>query len=574
MPVDPRRNSKQLLAGPDRVIARAMMKAVGFTDESLSRPQIGIAHCWIGTMPCNWTHRELAALVAEGVRQAGGTPIEVNTVSINDGITTGTEGMKTSLVSREVIADSVELVARGHLFDGLVTISGCDKTVPAMAMAMGRVNLPGLMLYSGSIQAGHCTIRDGLFSGRKLTIQEVYEALGAYNAGRISAAELKDIEDHACPGAGACGGQFTANTMATACEMLGISALGWNGIPATDADKNAAAVACGRLAVGLVNQGITPRSLVTRQSFENAVAGVMATGGSTNAVLHLLAMAHDFGVELALDDFDRISRNTPVLADLRPWGAYTAPELHLAGGMAVVGKRLVEAGLLSADARTVTGDSIGEAIGRAVEPPGQQVVRPLNQALKPQGGIAVLYGNLAPGGCVIKLSGQNKSLHRGPARVFEREEDAFAAIKGGRIQPNDVMVVRNEGPIGGPGMREMQLVTGALQGAGLGEHVALITDGRFSGATRGFVIGHVVPEAAERGPIAALADGDEITVDVEGRRLDVGLTGAEIAERLAGRKPSPPRYANGVLAKYARLVANASLGAVTDFPAATQVSDR
>ncbi len=569
MPVDPRRNSKQLLAGPDRVIARAMMKAVGFTDDSLSRPQIGIAHCWIGTMPCNWTHRELAALVAKGVREAGGTPIEVNTISINDGITTGTEGMKTSLVSREVIADSVELVARGHLFDGLVTISGCDKTVPAMAMAMGRVNIPGLMLYSGSIQAGHCTIRDGLFSGRKLTIQDIYEALGAYNAGRISAAELKDIEDHACPGAGACGGQFTANTMATACEMLGISALGWNGIPATDPDKNEAAVSCGRLAVGLVNQGITPRSLATRRSFENAVAGVMATGGSTNAVLHLLAMAHDFGVELALNDFDRISRQTPVLADLRPWGAYTAPELHLAGGMAVVGKRLLEAGLLSADERTVTGESIGEAIGRAVEPPDQQVVRQLNQALKPQGGIAVLYGNLAPGGCVIKLSGQKKSLHCGPARVFEREEDAFAAIKEGRIQPNDVMVVRNEGPIGGPGMREMQLVTGALQGAGLGEHVALITDGRFSGATRGFVIGHVVPEAAERGPVAALADGDEITVDVEGRRLEVGLTEAEIAKRLAGRKPLPPKYTNGVLAKYARLVANASLGAVTDFSAAT-----
>ena len=568
MPVDPRHNSKQLLAGPDRVIARAMMKAVGFTDESLSRPQIGIAHCWIGTMPCNWTHRELAALVAEGVRQAGGTPIEVNTVSINDGITTGTEGMKTSLVSREVIADSVELVARGHLFDGLVTISGCDKTVPAMAMAMGRVNIPGLMLYSGSIQAGHCSIPGGMFSDRKLTIQDIYEALGAYNAGRISAAELKDIEDHACPGAGACGGQFTANTMATACEMLGISALGLNGIPATDPDKNEAAIACGRLAVGLVNEGITPRSLVTRGSFENAVAGVMATGGSTNAVLHLLAMAHDFGVELALDDFDRISRKTPVLADLRPWGTYTAPELHLAGGMAVVGKRLLEAGLLSANERTVTGESIGEAIGRAVEPPDQQVVRPLNRALKPQGGIAVLRGNLAPGGCVIKLSGQTKSFHRGPARVFEREEDAFAAIKEGRIQPNDVMVVRNEGPIGGPGMREMQLVTGALQGAGLGEHVALITDGRFSGATRGFVIGHVVPEAAERGPIAALADGDEITVDVEGRRLEVGLTEAEIAQRLAGRKPLLPRYANGVLAKYARLVANASLGAVTDFPAA------
>ncbi len=566
MAFDPRHRSRQILDGPDRTVARSMMKAVGFTDESLSRPQIGVAHCWIGTMPCNWNHRELAGLVAQGVRDAGGTPLEINTVAINDAITTGTEGMKTSLVSREVIADSVELVARGHMLDGLVTISGCDKTIPAMAMALGRVNVPGLLLYGGSIAAGRCAGEGGMFAGRALTVQDVYEALGAFRTGRISAAELKDVEDHACPGAGACGGQFTANTMATACEMLGISALGWNGIPAADAGKAEAAVACGRLAVELVNAGTTPRSLVTRRSFENAIAGVMATGGSTNAVLHLLAMAHDFGVPLALGEFDRISRRTPVLADLRPWGTYTAPEMFAAGGMAVVGKRLAEAGLLHGGERTVTGRSLGEMIDGAVEPPGQTVIRPLARALKPEGGIAILHGNLSPGGCVIKLSGQSKSSHDGPARVFEREEDAFAAVAEGTIKPGDVMVLRNEGPKGGPGMREMQLVTGALQGAGLGESVALVTDGRFSGATRGFVIGHVVPEAAERGPIAALADGDRITIDVERRRLDVALTEAQLADRLLSWTPPRPRFATGVLAKYARLVADASHGAVTDLP--------
>lgn len=561
---DPRQRSRVLLDGPDRTVARAMMKAVGYTDESLSRPQIGVAHCWIGTMPCNWTHRDLAARVAQGIREAGGTPIEVNTVAINDGITTGTEGMKTSLVSREVIADSVELVARGHMFDGLVTIAGCDKTIPAMAMALGRLNIPGLLLYSGSIAAGHCTHAGVRFSGRALTIQDIYEALGAYNAGLISAAELKDVEDHACPGPGACGGQFTANTMATACEMLGLSPMGWNGVPAVDPEKDSVATASGRLAVDLVNRGVAPRSLLTRNSFENAIAGVMATGGSTNAVLHLLAIAHECGVSLSLDDFDRISRATPVLADLRPWGAYTAPEMHAAGGMAVVGKRLVEAGLLHVDEQTVTGRTLGAMIAGAHEPPGQDVIRPLGSALKPQGGIAILRGTLAPGGCVIKLSGQSKSVHVGPARVFEREEDAFAAIKDGRIRPNDVMVLRNEGPRGGPGMREMQLVTGALQGAGLGETVALITDGRFSGATRGFVIGHIVPEAALGGPIAALADGDRITIDVSRRRLDVELTDQQRADRLAGWRPPAPRYAGGVLAKYARLVADASHGAVTD----------
>ena len=564
MPIDPRHNSRKLLEGPDRVVARAMMKAIGFTDESLARPQIGIAHCWIGTMPCNWNHRQLAADVAEGVRAAGGTPIEVNTIAINDGITTGTEGMKTSLVSREIIADSVELVARGHMFDGIVTISGCDKTIPAMAMALGRLNIPGVMLYGGSIASGHCVGQGGMFSGRKLTIQDIYEALGAYNAGKITASELKDVEDHACPGAGACGGQFTANTMATAYQMLGISAMGSNDIPAVDSLKSDAARECGRIAVDLVKRGVTPRSLVTRQSFENAITGVMATGGSTNAVLHLLATASDFGITLSIDDFDRLSRRTPVLADLRPWGTYTAPEMYAAGGMAVVGKRLLEAGLLHPEENTVTGRTLGEEIGQAREPEGQDVIKPLDRPLKKEGGIAILRGNLAPGGCVMKVSGQTKRVHSGPARVFEREEDAFTAVKEGRIRPNDVMVLRYEGPKGGPGMREMQLVTGALQGAGLGESVALITDGRFSGATRGFVIGHIVPEAAERGPIAALVDGDTITIDVEQRRLDVALSDTQLSDRLGKWLAPKSPYSSGVLAKYARLVADASHGAVTD----------
>ena len=561
---DTRHRSRVLLDGPDRAVARGMMKAIGFNDDDLKRPQVGVAHCWIGTMPCNWNHRELAAKVMAGIRAAGGTPLEVNTVAINDGITTGTEGMKTSLVSREVIADSVELVARGHMFDALVVIAGCDKTIPAMAMALGRLDIPGLLLYSGSIKSGACHGKSGMFAGRKLTIQDIYEAVGAFNAGRITELEFKDVEDHACPGAGACGGQFTANTMATACEMLGISPMGYNGIPAPDAPKAQVAQECGRLIMDLLRQGVTPRSLVTRRSFENAITGVMATGGSTNAVLHLLAMAREFGVPLAIDDFDLISRRTPVLADLRPWGNYTAPEMHEAGGMAVVGKRLAQAGLLQGGERTVTGSTLGEEIARAVEPAGQLVIRPLSDPLKPQGGLAILRGNLAPGGCVIKLSGQAKAVHRGPARVFEREEDAFQAIKAGQVQPNDVLVLRNEGPKGGPGMREMQLVTGALQGAGLGDTVALVTDGRFSGASRGFVIGHVVPEAAEGGPIALVQDGDPIVIDVVQRRIDVDLAAAVMATRLAAwRPPAPNPAATGVLGKYARLVSDASQGAVT-----------
>jgi dihydroxy-acid dehydratase len=561
---DPRQNSRRLFEGPDRAVARGMMKAVGFSDEALAQPHIGVAHCWIGTMPCNWSHRELAALVAEGVREEGGTPLEVNTVSINDGITTGSEGMKTSLVSREIIADSVELVARGHGFDGLVTIAGCDKTIPAMAMAMGRLNLPGTLLYSGSIAAGRCALKDGPFGDRALTIQDIYEAIGAFRTGKISAEQLRDVEDHACPGAGACGGQFTANTMATACEMLGLSALGPSEIPATDERKAEAARETGRLAVRLVKAGVRPRAIVTRASFENAIAGVMATGGSTNAVLHLLALAQCFGVDLSLDDFDRLSRITPIYTDMRPSGAFTAPDLFEAGGMAVVGKRLLAAGLLHADEQTVTGRTLGAEILDAPESAGQRVVRPLDLPVKAQGGIAILYGNLAPGGCVIKLSGQSKSRHEGPARVFDREEDAFAAIAAGAIRPNDVMVLRYEGPRGGPGMREMQLVTGALQGAGLGDTVALMTDGRFSGATRGFVIGHIVPEAADGGPLASLRDGDAITIDIGARRLDVALSPEQIAERLAHWQAPRPRYASGVLAKYARLVTDAARGAVTD----------
>ena len=563
MAVDLRKHSRVLLEGTDRAAARAMMKAVGFTDEDLARPQIGVAHSWIGTMPCNWNHRKLAEKVMQGVRAAGGTPIEVNTISITDGITMGTEGMKGSLISREVVADSVELVARSHMFDALVTISGCDKTIPAMTMVLGRLDIPSLMLYCGSIMFGRCAGPEGPFANRNLTIQDVFEAIGAYNAGKIALEQFKDVEDHACPGAGACGGQFTANTMATAYEMLGMSPMGWNDVPATDPRKDEVAFESGKLVMELLRRGLTPRKIVTRKSFENAIAGVMATGGSTNAVLHLLATARDFGVKLAIDDFDRISRRTPVLADLKPWGTYTAPEMYEAGGMAVVGKRLLEAGILHATEKTVTGRTIGEEVKAAPEPAGQQVIKPLARAIKAEGGIAILRGNLAPGGCVIKLSGQKKYAHRGPARVFEREEDAFQAVKKGKIKPNDVIVIRYEGPRGGPGMREMLHVTGALQGAGLGDSVALMTDGRFSGATHGFMIAHIVPEAAERGPIAALKNGDIINIDVKKRRLDMEVPAAEIKKRLARWKAPKARFTTGVFAKYAAGVADASVGAYT-----------
>ncbi len=556
MPFDPRHQSRALLDGPDRAFARSYFKAIGFTDEDLRRPLIGVAHCWIEVTPCNWNHRRMAEKVKEGVRAAGGTPIEFNTISITDGIAMGTEGMKASLISRDVIADSVELVVRGHLLDGLVGISGCDKTIPGMVMALARLNIPGLMLYGGSIMPGE-------YGGRKLTIQDVFEAVGAFNAGKISAAELHGIESHACPGAGACGGQFTANTMATAFEMLGISPMNFNGVPAMDLKKDEVAFETGRLAMDLLKRGVLPRQIITRRALLNAIAGVMATGGSTNAVLHLLAVAKEAGARLAIDDFDRVSRKTPVLADLKPWGGFTAPDMYAAGGMAVVAQRLLEAGLLHADEMTVTGRTIGEEARAARETPGQQVIRPLSNPLKPTGGQVILKGNLAPHGCVCKVAGHERAVHRGPARVFDREEDAFATIKAGKIKPGDVIVIRYEGPKGGPGMREMLAVTGALVGAGLGGSVALMTDGRFSGATHGLMVGHVAPEAAVGGPIAAVRNGDMIVFNVKRRRLDMEISQAELSKRLRAWKPPKPRYTTGALAKYARLVSPASEGAVT-----------
>jgi dihydroxy-acid dehydratase len=556
MTFDPRHMSRTLLDGADRAAARSYFKAIGFTNEDLARPLIGVAHCWIEITPCNWNHRKLAEKVKEGIRAAGGTPIEFNTISVTDGIAMGTEGMKASLISRDWIADSVELVTRGHLLDGLVTLSGCDKTIPAMVMAMARVNVPSVMLYGGSILFGE-------YKGKRLTVQDVFEAIGAFNAGKIDARELNEVESRACPGAGACGGQFTANTMATAFEMLGVSPMGFNGVPAVDAQKEEVAYQTGRLAMEVLRKGLRPRDIITKKSLYNAIAGVMATGGSTNAVLHLLAVAKEAGVKLTIDEFDQISRKTPLLADLKPWGNYTAPEMYEAGGMAVVAARLLEAGLLHGGEKTVSGRSIGEEARAAREAPGQKVIRALRDPLKPQGGLAILRGNLAPDGCVAKVSGQKRDLHRGPARVFDREEDAFAAVKAGKIKPNDVVVIRWEGPKGGPGMREMLHVTGAIQGAGLGETVALMTDGRFSGATHGFMIGHIAPEAADGGPIAALRNGDTIVVDIKKRRLDVELSAAELKKRLKAVKRPKPRYTWGAMAKYARLVSSASDGAVT-----------
>ena len=556
MTFDPRHQSRTLVDGADRAAARTYFKAVGFTDADLARPLVGVAHCWIEITPCNWNHRKMAEKVKEGIRAAGGTPIEFNTISVTDGIAMGTEGMKASLVSREAIADSVELVVRGHLLDGFVAISGCDKTIPAMVMAMARLNLPSVMLYGGSIAYGE-------YKGERLTVQNVFEAIGAFNAGRIDARELNEIETRACPGAGACGGQFTANTMATAFEMLGVSPMGFNDVPAVDPSKEEVAFETGKLAMELLTKGVRPRRIITRKSLHNAIAGVMATGGSTNAVLHLLAVAKEAGVKLTIDEFDRISRKTPLLADMKPWGSYTAPEMYEAGGMGVVAKRLLEAGLLNADEITVTGRTIGEEARAAREAPGQTVIRPLSNPLKGYGGLVILRGNLAPEGCVAKVSGQKKDLHRGPARVFNREEDAFQAVKAGKIKAEDVVVIRYEGPKGGPGMREMLHVTGAIQGAGLGESVALMTDGRFSGATHGFMIGHIAPEAVDGGPIAALKNGDTIVIDITKRRLDVELSPAELKRRLKAVKHPKPRYTWGVLAKYARLVSSASDGAVT-----------
>lgn len=548
--------SHLLTDGPDRAPARAMFKAVGFTDEDLAKPLVCVANTWIEVMPCNIHLRRLSEQVKAGIRAAGGTPIEMNTIAVSDGIAMGTEGMKCSLVSREVIADSIELVVRGHLFDAVVALSGCDKTIPGTVMALARLDLPGLMLYGGSIMPGH-------LAGRDLTIQDVFEAVGSYNAGTLTKEGLKAIENAACPGAGACGGQFTANTMAMAIEMLGVSPIGTNSVPAMDAAKDEVAFECGRRVMDLLRGGVTVRRMITRRSLENAIAAVAMTGGSTNAVLHLLAIAHEAGVELTIDDFDRISERTPLLGDLKPGGRFVASDLHRAGGFGIVAKRLLEAGLLHANEMTVSGRTIGEEASRTREADGQVVVVPLAKPLKPTGGLVILKGNLAPEGCVVKMAGHEQTLHRGPARVFDCEEDAFAAVKQRSIQPGDVVVIRYEGPHGGPGMREMLGVTAALVGEGLGESVALMTDGRFSGATHGLMAGHVAPEASRGGPIAALRDGDTVVFDIAKRRLDVELLESEIDARMKGWAPPAPRYARGVLAKYARSVASASLGAVT-----------
>jgi len=545
-----------LTRGAHRAPARAMLKAAGFSDADLRKPLIGVANTWIEIGPCNLHLRTLAVHVKDGIRAAGGTPMEFNTVSISDGITMGTEGMRTSLVSREVIADSIELVARGNGFDGLVVLVGCDKTIPGGVMALARLNVPGLILYGGSIAPGH-------FMGREVTIQDVFEAVGAHAAGRMTDGELCALEDAACPGAGACGGQFTANTMAIACECLGIAALGSGSVPATDPAKIEVGRVAGERAVDLAVRGVRPRSIITRRSIENAIAAVVATGGSTNAVLHLLAIAKEAGVDLTLADFDRISARTPLLADLKPSGRFVATDLHAAGGSALVVKRLVDGGLMAGDSPTVTGRTIGEAAAAAKETPGQEVVRPLDRALKGHGGLVILFGNLAPEGAVLKLSGTQRTHHRGPARVFETEEAAFDAVRRQAITPNDVVVIRYEGPSGGPGMREMLAVTAAIVGAGLGDSVALVTDGRFSGATRGFTVGHVSPEASRGGPIAALRDGDIVVVDVANRRLDAELSEGELRARLSSWVAPAPRYETGVLAKYARLVSSASTGAVT-----------
>jgi dihydroxy-acid dehydratase len=545
-----------MLHGPDRAPARAMLRAIGFSREDLEKPIIGVGHSWIETMPCNWNHRELAEKVKEGIRAAGGTPMEFNTIAVSDGVTMGTQGMKASLVSREVITDSIELVTRGHSFDGLVLIVGCDKTIPAAAMALCRMDIPGLVLYGGTIQPGRWRERD-------LTVQDVFEAVGAFNAGRIDAAELRAVEEHACPGAGACGGQYTANTMSTALEFLGLSPAGSNAVPATHPGKAAVAEAAGRLAVRLVEQGTRARSIATRDAFENAIASFSASGGSTNAVLHLLAIAAEAGVTLEVDDFDAICARTPILVDIRPAGRFVATDVFAAGGLAVLMQRMLELGLLHGDAMTVDGRTIAEVAAAAAETPGQQVIRPADAPLRHHGGIAVLRGNLAADGCVVKLAGNDRDSHRGPARVFDSEEDAFASVRYGGVHAGDVVVIRYEGPVGGPGMREMLGVTSAIVGAGLGDEVALITDGRFSGATHGFMVAHIAPEAALGGALAAVRDGDIISIDVTKHRIDVELDDEEIAERLAGWKPPVQRWATGVFAKYADTVSSASLGAVT-----------
>ncbi len=556
MPTGLRTRSSRMLDGPDRAPARSYFRAIGFTDEDLRKPLIGIANTWIELMPCNYHLRGVSEKVKAGVRSAGGTPVEFNTIAISDGISMGTEGMRTSLVSREIIADSIELVARGYLLDGLVAISGCDKTIPGTVMALARLDLPSLMIYGGSILPGE-------FEGRAVTIQDVFEAVGAYHAGKMTLERLRGLEEAACPGPGACGGQFTANTMAMAFEIMGISPMGVNDVPAVDPQKAPAAEGAGRLVMDVIRAGLRPRQIITRHALENAIAAVAASGGSTNAVLHILAVAREAGVDLTIDDFDRVSARTPVLADLKPGGRFVAADLYRAGGVRLLAKRLLEAGALHGDALTVTGRTIADEAAAARETPAQEVVRPVSNPLKKWGGIAILRGNLAPEGCVVKLAGHERLQHRGPARVFDSEEDAFDAVRRDVVRPGDVVVIRYEGPMGGPGMREMLAVTAALVGAGLGDSVALITDGRFSGATHGFMAAHIAPEAAKGGPIAAVRDGDAIAIDVEARRLDVELSGQELSARLARWTPPAPRYTAGAMAKYARLVSSASMGAVT-----------
>jgi dihydroxy-acid dehydratase len=548
--------SYTITQGRDRAPARAMLKAIGFTDEDLAKPIIGVANTWTETMPCNYNLRELAVKVKEGIRAAGGTPMEFNTIAISDGVTMGTEGMKASLVSREVIADSIELLVRGHMFDGVVALVACDKTIPGAAMALLRTNVPGLVLYGGSILPGK-------HNGRDISIGDVFEAVGANAAGRITDAELLDIEDHACPGAGACGGQFTANTMATVMELIGLCPMGMAAVPQVDKRKDAVAYRCGQIIMNAVRNNLRPRDICTRAAFDNAIASVAATGGSTNAVLHLLAMAREAEVPLSIDDFDAVCARTPIFVDLKPAGRFMAADVDKAGGIGVIAQRLLEGNLVDGSAITVTGRTLAQEAADAHETPGQEVILPLAKALKPRGGIAILRGTLAPEGCVIKLAGHEKKVHHGPARVFDREEDAMEAVTHGHIKPNDVVIIRYEGPRGGPGMREMLGVTGAIVGAGLSDSVALMTDGRFSGATHGFMIAHVAPEAFNGGPIAVVEEGDPITVDADQGVVNIDIPAAELAQRLAAWKPRAPRYKTGVFAKYCALVSSASEGAIT-----------
>jgi dihydroxy-acid dehydratase len=556
----PKPRSHTLTDGAHRAPARAMLRASGMGDEDFSKPLIGVANTWIEIGPCNYHLRELAQHVKEGIRAAGGTPLEFNTVSISDGITMGTEGMRMSLVSREVIADSIELVTRGNLFDALIVLVGCDKTIPGGVMAVTRLNIPSLVLYGGSIAPGQ-------FEGHAITIQDVFEAVGKHASGGMTDAQLKTMEGAACPGAGACGGQFTANTMAMVCEFLGIAPMTLSSVPATNAAKANAGHKAGELVAELLRRNLTPSKIITKASIENAIAGVAATGGSTNAVLHLLAIANEAGISLSIDDFDRISSRVPILADLKPGGRFVATDLYAAGGTALVAKRLLEAGLVRGECLTVTGRTLAEEAGSAKEAPGQEVVRKLANPLKPTGGLVILKGNLAPEGCVVKVAGHDLQTFRGPARVFDTEEAAFAGVEKSLIKPGDVVVIRYEGPKGGPGMREMLAVTAALVGAGLGDSVALLTDGRFSGATHGLMAGHVAPEAVNGGPIAAVADGDIIVFDIPKRTLTVDITDAELRRRLASWRAPAPRYTNGVMAKYALLVSSSSLGAITAVPA-------